>query len=78
MDLAHVTALENIHKQLDDIDLFLTGVAEYLKSNKITDEVFFAWWDSVDLSDEPSAPFGPSFLNDLVQFADDWDFYMES
>jgi hypothetical protein len=64
--------------QHGDIGVFLDAVVDYINENKISTDDFYAWWDEVDLSNEPSAPYGPnesSFLNDMGQLGMNWDFY---
>ena len=73
----HILAMENLHKTHSDIDDFLDGIVSYIKENDISNDDFFAWWDELDLSNEPSAENGSSFLNDMVRIANDWDFYFE-
>ena len=81
MDQKHILAMENLHKTYSDIDDFLGEVVSYVEENEISKDVFFAWWGEIDLSNEP-AP-GPgredesSFLNDMVQFADNWELYFD-
>ena len=81
MDQKHILAMENLHKTYSDIDDFLGEVVSYVKENEISEDVFFAWWGEIDLSNEPVSGNRPedksSFLNDMVQFADNWDFYFD-
>ena len=79
MEQKHIVAMEDLHKKHSDIDEFLGETVSYIKENNISDDDFFAWWEQVDLSNEPTATGedekASSFLNDMVRIADDWDFY---
>ena len=71
MDQKHISAMENIHKTHSDIDDFINAIVSYIKENNISDDTFFEWWDEVDSSN------GSSFLNDMVQIAEGWDFHFD-
>jgi len=71
MDQKHISAMENIHKKHSDIDDFINEIVCYIKENDISDDTFFEWWDEVDSSN------GSSFLNDMVQIAEGWDFHFD-
>ena len=71
MDQKHISKMENIHKKHSDIDDFINEIVNYIKENDISDDTFFEWWDEVDSSN------GSSFLNDMVQIAEGWDFHFD-
>ena len=70
MEQKHIVAMEDLHKKHSDIDDFLGETVSYIKENNISDDDFFAWWEQVDLSNEPTATGedekASSFLNDMV------------
>ena len=79
MEQKHISGMEGLHHTHLDIDDFLGEIVNYIKENEISEDVFFAWWDEVDLSNE--AVGGPgskgSFLNDMTALAEGWDFYFD-
>ena len=69
MEQIHISAMKDLHNEKNEE--FVSDIISYIKTNNITEEDFFSWWENQDFTNEETK----SFLEDMDIIAFDWDFY---